>query len=78
MAEDRGSNGPGGSVPGAPGPSRPGGLKRPSGPNSRWPPVVQFLVVAGLMVLFLLLAVSMRRHHFGAGEFYERNHPENR
>jgi hypothetical protein len=77
MAEDRGSNGPGG-----PGTSRPGlgrtGPSRPSGPHSRWPQYVQFLVVVGLMVLFLLLAVSMRRHHFGAGELYERNHPENR
>ena len=56
----------------------PGGPERPGGPNSRWPPAVQFLVVAVLTLLFLLLAVSMRRHHFGSGEFYERNHPENR
>jgi hypothetical protein len=39
---------------------------------------VQFVVVLVLMLLFLMLAVSMRRHHFGAGELYERNHPEDR
>lgn len=72
MAEDHGSNGPSGPGLGRP---REG---RPSGPNSRWPQYVQYLVVVGLTVLFLLLAVSMRRHHFGAGEFYQRSHPEDR
>jgi hypothetical protein len=82
MAEDRGSNGPGGPGLSRPGQGKPGlsgpGQSRPSGPNSRWPQYVQYLLVVGLTVLFLLLAVSMRRHHFGAGELYERNHPESR
>ena len=42
MAEDNGTGGPG----------------RPGGPSSRWPPAVQFLVVAALTLLFLPLAVS--------------------
>jgi hypothetical protein len=67
MAEDRGSNGP--NRPG------PGGT---SGPNSRWPRVVQYVFVVLLTVLLLMLAVSMRRHHFGEGELYERSHPESR
>jgi hypothetical protein len=54
------------------------GPRRPSGPNSRWPAMVQFVFVVVLILLFLMLAVSMRRHHFGAGELYERNHPEDR
>ncbi len=45
------------------------------GPNSRWPQYVQFLVVVIVSVLFLLLAVSMQRHHFMNGEFYDRSHP---
>jgi hypothetical protein len=45
------------------------------GPNSRWPQYVQALVVVGVTLLFLLLAVSMQRHHFLNGEFYGRNHP---
>jgi hypothetical protein len=45
------------------------------GPNSRWPQYVQFLVVVTVTVLFLLLAVSMQRHHFMNGEFYDRSHP---
>jgi hypothetical protein len=79
MAEDRDSNGLNRPGPGQP-PSRPSGMgpRRPSGPNSRWPPMVQFVFVVALILLFLLLAVSMRRHHFGAGELYERNHPEDR
>lgn len=44
-------------------------------PRSRWPDVVQFVFVVGLTVLFLLLAVSMRRHHFLRGELYEQSHP---
>ena len=47
------------------------------GPNSRWPQYVQFLVVVTVTVLFLLLAVSMQRHHFMNGEFYGRTHPTN-
>lgn len=62
MAENGGSKGP----------------NRSSGPNSRWPEYVQFLVVVGLTVLFLLLAVSMQRHHFMRGEFYQRSHPHER
>jgi hypothetical protein len=54
------------------------GPRRPSGPNSRWPQVVQYVFVVLLTVLLLLLAVNMRRHHFGEGELYERNHPESR
>jgi hypothetical protein len=38
---------------------------------------VQFLVVVTVTVLFLLLAVSMQRHHFMNGEFYGRTHPTN-
>jgi hypothetical protein len=82
MSEDRSSNeptGPGVNRTGGPLPNRPTGpgANRPGGPNSRWPPYVQFVFVVVLTVLFLLLAVSMRRHHFGAGELYERNHPYN-
>jgi hypothetical protein len=36
---------------------------------------VQFAVVVCLTVLFLLLAVSMQRHHFMRGELYKRSHP---
>ena len=32
--------------------------------NTRWPPYVQFLMVVAVTALFLLLAVSMQRHHF--------------
>jgi len=39
---------------------------------------MQFVVVLVIALLFLMLAVSMRHHHFGAGELYERNHPEDR
>lgn len=49
-----------------------GGPKRP---NSPWPEYVQFAVVVCLTVLFLLLAVSMQRHHFMRGELYKRSHP---
>jgi len=48
---------------------------RPSGPNTRWPPYVQYLVVVGMTALFLFLAISMQRHHFMNGEFYDRSHP---
>ncbi len=41
---------------------------RPSGPNTRWPQYVQYLVVVGVTALFLLLAVSMQQHHFLSGE----------
>jgi hypothetical protein len=47
----------------------------PGGPNSRWPQLVQFLVVAVVTGLLLLLAVSMQRHHFLNGEFYGASHP---
>jgi hypothetical protein len=83
MAEDGSSREP--DRPATPsGASRPG---IPSGPrravarggaNSRWPQYVQFLVVVTVTVLFLLLAVSMQRHHFMNGEFYDRSHPADR
>ena len=83
MIEDRGSRSAGGgSRPGIPaGMSRPGipcGPRKPmerGGPNARWPAYVQALAVVGLTILFLLLAVSMQRHHFLNGEFYGRTHP---
>ncbi len=40
----------------------------PSGPHSRWPQYVQYLLVVGMTALFLLLAVSMQQHHFLSGE----------
>lgn len=45
------------------------------GPRSRWPDVVQFVFVVCLTMLFLLLAVSMQRHHFLRGELYKQSHP---
>jgi hypothetical protein len=54
------------------------GMRGPNGPNSRWPDYVQFLTVVVVTVLFLLLAVSMSRHHFMRGELYERDHPTER
>jgi hypothetical protein len=54
------------------------GTGRPNGPNSRWPDYMQFLAVVVVTVLFLLLAVSMSRHHFLQGELDERNHPAER
>ena len=45
------------------------------GPGSRWPDVVQFVFIVCLTVLFLLLAVSMQRHHFLRGELYKQSHP---
>ena len=50
------------------------GSNKPSGPNSRWPEYVQFLFVVCLTILFLLLAVSMKRHHFMQGSLYDRTH----
>jgi hypothetical protein len=80
MAEDGISKEParpampiGASRPGIP--SGPRRAAARSGPNSRWPQYVQFLVVVTVTVLFLLLAVSMQRHHFMNGEFYDRSHP---
>ena len=52
--------------------------RRTGRPNSRWPDYMQFLAVVVVTVLFLLLAVSMSRHHFMRGELYERNHPTDR
>lgn len=77
MTEDQGIKGAGDTIrPGIPcGPRRPAA---PGGPNSRWPQYVQFLVVLGLTVLFLLLALSLQRHHFLNGEFYDRSHPTDR
>jgi hypothetical protein len=78
MTEDRGSKVPvGHSRPGIPsGPRKP--VAREGGPGSRWPQYVQALVVVGVTLLFLLLAVSMQRHHFLNGEFYDRSHSANR
>jgi hypothetical protein len=39
---------------------------------------VQFLFVVGLTVMFLMLAVSMKHHHFLQGSLYGRSHPEDR
>jgi hypothetical protein len=82
MAEDVRSREPdrpaipiGASRPGIP--SGPRKAVARGGPNSRWPQYVQFLVVVAVTVLFLLLAVSMQRHHFMNGEFYDRSHPAN-
>jgi hypothetical protein len=71
---------PGTPIVGASRPGIPSGPRRAvarGGPNSRWPQYVQFLVVVTVTVLFLLLAVSMQRHHFMNGEFYDRSHPTN-
>lgn len=46
--------------------------------NSRWPEYVQFLFVVCLTVLFLLLAESMKHHHFMQGSLYEQSHPADR
>ncbi len=35
--------------------------------NSRWPNYVQYLFVVFLTLLFLSLAVSMKKHHFLSG-----------
>lgn len=51
------------------------GSNKPGGPNSRWPEYVQFLFVVCLTMLFLLLAVSMQRHHFMQGGLYNQSHP---
>ena len=72
---DRPANSIGASRPGIP--SGPRKAMARGGPNSRWPQYVQFLVVVAVTVLFLLLAVSMQRHHFMNGEFYDRSHPAN-
>ena len=34
------------------------------GPKSSWPGYIQFLFVLMLTVMFVLLALSMKRHHF--------------
>ncbi len=77
MIEDRGAKGPVGQIrPGIPSGPRKRAVR--GGPNTRWPQYVQFLVVVGVTVLFLMLAVSMQRHHFLNGEFYGRNQPADR
>ena len=78
MTEDHESKLPiGHSRPGIPiGPRKQ--VERARGPNTRWPPYIQALVVVGVTVLFLVLAVSMQRHHFLNGEFYGRNQPADR
>jgi hypothetical protein len=37
-----------------------------------WPGYIQFLFVVGLVALFILLAVSMQRHHFLDGSLDHR------
>jgi hypothetical protein len=74
MIEDRSSKAPV-SLNRLNGPRKPA---KPSGPNSRWPQYVQFMVVVGITVLFLVLAISMQQHHFLNGEFYDRSHPADR
>jgi hypothetical protein len=74
MTEDRDSK-VSGSLNRLNGPRKP---VKPGGPNSRWPQYVQALIVLGVTMLFLLLAVSMQRHHFLNGEFYDRSHPSDR
>ena len=78
MTEDRDAKLPAGHTrPGIPiGPRK--RFERASGPGSRWPKYVQALVVVGVTLLFLMLAVSMQRHHFLNGEFYGRNQPADR
>ncbi len=34
------------------------------GPKSSWPGYIQFLFVVMVTVIFVLLALSMKRHHF--------------
>jgi hypothetical protein len=80
MTEDQGSKGPMGpgrpSVPSSAGREAPDAGRvietrkaiEPGVPHSRWPQIVQYLVVAGVTALFLLLAASMQRHHFFTGE----------
>lgn len=34
------------------------------GPKSSWPGYIQFLFVVMLVVMFFLLALSMKHHHF--------------
>lgn len=80
MAEDGSSRqaGRSGMPVGVGRPGIPSGPRRAvtrRGPNSRWPQYIQFLVVLTLTVLFLFLAISMQRHHFMNGEFYDRSHP---
>lgn len=58
--------------------NRKDGPNGPGRPSSRWPDYVQFLTVVVVTVLFLLLAVSMQRHHFMRGELYQQSHPNDR
>ena len=46
---------------------------KPEPKPSHWPGYIQFLFVAGLTALFILLAVSMQRNHFLDGAL---DHPE--
>jgi hypothetical protein len=52
--------------------------RRSGRPVSRWPDYLQFVFVVVLTVVFLLLAVSMKRHHFLRGELYQQSHPYDR
>ena len=45
----------------------------PPAERTHWPGYIQFLFVAGLTALFILLAVSMQRNHFLDGAL---DHPE--
>ena len=42
--------------------------------KSSWPGYLQFLFVVALTVMFLLLALSMKRHHFLDGNQDARIH----
>lgn len=44
------------------------------GPKSPWPGYVQFLFVVMLTVMFFMLALSMKRHHFLDGSQDARTH----
>jgi hypothetical protein len=93
MVEDQGSKIPGevnlpiaagvSRVSSGGGVSRPGILvgpirkPRPVEPQSRWPQPVQYLVIVSVTLLFLLLVVSMQRHHFFNGE-HEKFHSADR
>jgi hypothetical protein len=50
----------------------PPSLRKPDPKPSHWPGYIQFLFVAGLTALFILLAVSMQRNHFLDGALDHR------
>jgi hypothetical protein len=44
----------------------------------RWPGFIQFLFVVGLTLMFILLALSMQRHHFLDGSLDHRERAADR